>query len=278
MYIASMNRLSIEKRTQIISCLVDGCSIRATTRITGAAKNTVIKLLTEVGQASREYQDKTLRNLQCKRIEVDEIWTFCHAKEKNVPEDLKGKFGFENVWTWTAICPDTKLVPSWMVGGRDSIYAYAFINDLAERMASRIQLTSDGHQPYLEAVERAFGDDIDYAILLKHYGKPQEEKRYSPPKFIKTSRKTVVGNPDPKHVSTAIAERQNWTMRTFMLRFNRLSFGFSRKVENLNHAVSLHFMYYNFVKIHGTLGVTPALEAGVTDRLWSIEDLVKLAD
>lgn len=274
-----MNKLSLEKRVQVISCLVDGCSIRATTRITGAAKNTVIKLLTEVGQASREYQDKTLRNLRCKRIEVDEIWTFCHAKEKNVPENLKGKFGYGDVWTWTAICPDSKLVPNWMIGGRDSIYAFAFINDLAERMASRIQLTSDGHKPYLEAVERAFGNDIDYAVLLKHYGAPPEdEKRYSPPKFLKTSRKKVTGNPNPKHISTAIAERNNWTMRTCMRRFTRLSNGFSRKIENLNHAVSLHFMVYNFVKIHGSLGVTPAIAVGVSDRLWSIEDIVRLVN
>ncbi len=185
-----MNKLSIEKRAQIISCLVDGCSIRATTRITGAAKNTVIKLLADVGSASREFQNRTLINLKCKRIQVDEIWTFCYVKEKNVPEDKKGKFGFGNVWAWTAICPDCKLVPSWLVGGRDSLYALAFINDLSERMANRIQLTSDGHKPYVEAVEQAFGNDIDYAILLKHYGEPPEdEKRYSPQKFIKTTRK-----------------------------------------------------------------------------------------
>lgn len=272
-----MNKLSIERRVQILRCLVEGNSIRSTTRITGAAKNTVVKLLVDAGKACAEYQYKTLRNLPCKRVQCDEIWSFCYAKKKNVPEKYKGQFGYGDVWTWTAICADTKLVPSWLVGDRSAEIAHIFIQDLASRLKQRVQLTTDGHKAYLEAVEGAFGADIDYAMLIKIYGKDSEgEKRYSPAKIINTEERRVMGNPDPKHISTSYAERQNLTMRMSMRRFTRLTDAFSKKVENLGHAVALHFMYYNFVRIHQTLKVTPAMEAKVTERLWDIEDIISL--
>ncbi len=274
-----MNKLSTERRAQIIRCLVEGNSIRSTSRITGAAKNTVVKLLVDAGKACSEYQDKTLRNLSCKRLQCDEIWSFCYAKKKNVPEKLQGQFGYGDVWTWTAICAETKLVPSWLVGDRNGYTAYLFIQDLASRLNHRIQLTTDGFKAYLEAVEGAFGSEVDYAMLVKIYGTDSEgEKRYSPAEIIEIKRKTIIGNPDPKLISTSYVERQNLTMRMSMRRFTRLTNGFSKKVENHAHAISLHFMYYNFVRIHKTLRVTPAMEAKVTDRLWSIEDIVGLID
>ena len=273
----SMNKLSIEKRAQILRCLVDGNSIRATVRITGAAKNTVTKLLVDAGKACAEYQNETLINLDCKRIQCDEIWSFCYAKDKNVPKDKRGKFGYGDVWTWTAICAKTKLVPSWLVGNRDAETAKVFLDDLSSRLQHRVQLTTDGHRAYLEAVEDIFGANIDYAMLVKIYGKePEGEKRYSPSKCIGAESKKICGEPDWKHISTSYAERQNLTMRMNMRRFTRLTNGFSKKVENLAHAVSLHFMYYNFVRIHQKLRVTPAMEAGVTDRLWTVEDIINL--
>ncbi len=272
-----MNKLSTEKRVQVIKCLVEGNSIRSTVRITGIAKNTVVKLLKDVGKVCSEYQDKAFRNLSCKRLQCDEIWSFCYAKERNVPNKYKGQFGYGDVWTWTAICADSKLIPSWLVGNRDGDTAYVFINDLASRLKHRVQLTTDGHKAYLEAVEDSFGPDIDYAMLIKIYGSTQEEeKRYSPAKIIDTERKKIMGNPDPNHISTSYAERQNLTMRMSMRRFTRLTNGFSKKVENLTHAVSLHFMYYNFCRIHRSLKVTPAMEAGVTDQLWDVEDIVNI--
>ncbi len=274
-----MNRLSLERRTQIIKCLIEGNGIRATSRITGAAKNTVVKLLVDVGIACETYQDKVFRDLPSKRIQADEIWSFCYAKQKNVPDELKGIFGYGDVWTWTAICADTKLVPSWLVGNRNAATASIFIKDLASRLKHRVQLTTDGFKPYLEAVEGAFGADIDYAMLVKLYGKDSEGvKRYSPSKCLGSVRQGVTGKPDPAHISTSYAERQNLTMRMSMRRFTRLTNGFRKKAENLTHSVSLHFMYYNFVRIHRTLKVTPAMAAGVTDRLWEIEDIVKLLD
>ena len=274
-----MNKLSTEKRAQIIRCLVDGNSIRATTRITGASKNTVTKLLVDVGQACSEYQDKHLRNLTCNRIQVDEIWSFCYAKKKNVPDDLKGQFGYGDVWTWTAICADSKLVPSWLVGLRDIEHGQAFVDDLAGRMKNRIQLTSDGLKLYVDAVDEAFGCEIDYAMLIKLYGNaPEGEKRYSPAACIGTEVRKVRGNPEGKHISTSYVERQNLTMRMSMRRFTRLTNAFSKKIDNLAHSVSLHFMYYNFARIHRTLKVTPAMAAGVTNKLWEIEDIVKLID
>ena len=269
--------MSIEKRASILSCLVEGNSIRATSRITGAAVNTVVKLLIDVGGACKEYQDKALRNLKCNKLQVDEIWSFCYSKQKNVPANKKDQYGYGSVWTWTAICAESKLVPSWLVGGRDAEYASVFIQDLSERFINRIQLTSDGHKAYLEAVEGAFGDNIDFAQLVKLYGEPPEhEKRYSSSNCIGTKDKTISGNPDPAHISTSFAERQNLTMRMSMRRFTRLTNGFSKKIENLEHAVSLHFMYYNFARIHKSLRVTPAMEAGISDHVWTLEEIAAL--
>jgi IS1 family transposase len=274
-----MNKLSIDKRVQVISCLVEGNSIRSTVRITGVAKNTIVKLLADVGEACSDYQDKVLINLPCKNIQCDEIWSFCYAKQKNVPQDKQGKFGYGDIWTWTALCADTKLVPSWFIGNRDTEAATIFINDLASRLKNRIQLTTDGFRSYLTAVEDAFAGDIDYAMLYKLYeSNPESETRYSPAKCTGTEKKSICGHPDPKKVSTSHAERQNLTMRMTMRRFTRLTNGFSKKVENLTHAVALHFMYYNFCRIHQTLRVTPAMEAGIADHVWSIEEIIKLED
>jgi IS1 family transposase len=275
-----MNKLSIDRRARIIGCLVEGNSLRATARMTDSAKNTVVKLLVELGRACVEYQDKTLRNLKCKRVQCDELWGFCYAKAKNVPEDKKGQFGYGDVWTWTAICADSKLIPSWLVGNRDAETACIFMEDLASRFAHRVQLTTDGHRAYLEAVEGAFGADIDYAMLIKLYGEitPEGQRKYSPAECIGCKTEIITGNPDSKHISTSYAERQNLTMRMSMRRFTRLTNGFSKKVENLAHAVSLYFMYYNFARIHQTLRVTPAMEAGVSDHVWSLEEIAGLLD
>jgi IS1 family transposase len=274
-----MYRLAPEKRTQAIAALVEGNSIRSVARMTGIARNTLDGLIVDLGTACAEFQDKALRNLTCKRIQCDEIWAFCHAKDKNLPVDKQGKFGFGSIWTWTAIDADTKLVASWMVGNRDTQAATEFMRDLAGRLANRVQLTTDGHSPYLEAVDYAFGGDIDYSMLIKIYGAPEEpEKRYSPAQWVGSERRTISGNPDRKHVSTSYVERQNLTMRMCMRRFTRLTNGFSKKLENHIAAVSLHFMYYNFVRIHQTLRVTPAMAAGVTDRAWEISDIVRLLE
>ncbi|MGD1211155.1 MAG: IS1 family transposase [Candidatus Acidiferrales bacterium] len=273
-----MNRLSEAQRVQVIAALVEGNSIRATVRMTGVAKNTVIRLLEEVGTACAEYQDGAFRNLPCKRIQCDEIWNFCYAKDKNVPEEKRGQFGFGSVWTWAAICADTKLIPSWVVGTRDAGTAYAFMHDLAGRLRNRVQLTTDGHRTYLNAVESAFGSAIDYAMLVKMYGSDasEGESRYSPAECIGTQSATITGHPNPVHISTSYVERQNLTMRMGMRRFTRLTNGFSKKVENLRHAVALHFMHYNFCRVHQTLRVTPAMEAGVSDHVWSIGEIVGL--
>lgn len=275
-----MNQLNKAKRIQVVGTLVEGNSVRATVRITGVAKNTVIKLLVDLGNACEKYQDRVFRNLPCKRIQCDEIWSFCYAKEKNLPEELKGKLGFGDVWTWTAICADSKLVPSWMVGERNAEFANKFMNDLASRLAHRVQLTSDGHRPYLEAVEGAFGSEIDYTMLVKLYRNHPtgNQTRYSPGVCCGVRKGKVQGNPDPQHVSTSFAERNNLTMRMQMRRFTRLTNAFSRKVENLKHAVSLHFMYYNFARVHQTLRVTPAMQAGIADHVWTLDEIVRLLD
>ena len=273
-----MNRLDRNRQAQVISALVEGNSIRATYRMTGVAKGTVLRLLADVGRACAEYQDKTLRNLPCKRIQCDEIWSFCYAKEKNVPKDKQGKFGYGNVWTWTAICADTKLVLSWLVAERNLTAATAFMQDIANRLRHRVHITTDGFRPYLEAVEGAFGSEVDYSMLVKIYGNDPtpQEVRYSPAVCLAAQGVRIQGNPDPKHVSTSFAERQNLTMRMSMRRFTRLTNAFSKKAANLEAAVALHFMYYNFCRIHQSLRVTPAMEAGVTRRLWSVEDIVSL--
>jgi IS1 family transposase len=273
-----MNKLNNERRAQVVAALVEGNSINATVRMTGVAKNTILKLLADLGEACAAYQDMAFRNLKCKRVQCDEIWSFCHAKAKNVPAEKAGVFGFGDVWTWVAIDADTKLVPCWHIGRRDGLAAYEFITDLASRLASRVQLTTDGHKPYLEAVEAAFGCEIDYAQLIKIYGKPQEEVRYSPAECLGVECRTVAGNPDEKHISTSFVERQNLTMRMSMRRFTRLTNGFSKKLENHMHAIALHYMYYNFVRIHKTLRCTPAMAAGVSQKLWEISDIVALLD
>lgn len=272
-----VNRKTTKERAQILNCLVEGNSIRSTVRLTGASKNTIVKLLAEVGEACAWYQDTHLKNLPCKRVQVDEIWSFVYSKQKNVPEGMEGEAG--DVWTWTAICADTKLVPSWRIGGRDAAIAHEFIADLASRMAGRIQLTSDGYRLYENAVEAAFGDDVDYAMLVKLYGDTVEgQKRYSPAACVGAKKTRMIGNPDLCCVSTSFAERQNLTMRMSMRRFTRLTNAFSKKVENHAHAIALHFMNYNFCRIHKTLRVTPAMAAGASDKLWYLEDIVDMMD
>lgn len=247
--------------------------------MTGAAKGTVLKLLADVGSACAAFQDEALRDLTCKRIQVDEIWSFCFAKEKNVRPEHRGKLGYGDVWTWTAICADTKLVPAWFVGHRNAEHARIFLTDLAGRLSNRVQLTSDGHRAYLEAVEDVFGADIDYAQLVKIYGlDPEAEKRYSPAKCIGAEKHKRIGEPNPHHVSTSFAERQNLTMRMSMRRFTRLTNAHSKKLENLEHALALHFMHYNFARIHSTLRVTPAMEAGVASHVWELKDIIELID
>jgi len=279
LYIIDMNKLTQEKRVQVLSALVEGNSIRATVRMTGVAKNTVVKLLIDAGTVCAEYQDRKLRNLTCKKIQADEVWAFCYAKQKNVPEDKKGQFGFGDVWTWVALDPETKLVVSHLVGLRNAEWANAFMKDVASRLANRVQLTTDGQHAYLEAVDEAFGANIDYAMLIKMYGQERPgEARYSPAKCIGCERKPINGKPKAEDVSTSMVERQNLTMRMNMRRFTRLTNAFSKKIDNLKHAVALHFMYYNFVRQHQTLRVSPAMAAGVTDHLWELEDIVKLIE
>ncbi len=274
-----MNKLPLSKRAEILHMLVEGNSLRATTRISNVSVNTVTKLLIDIGRACADFQDKKLRNLSCKRIQVDEIWSFCYAKQKNVETAIKAPEVAGDIWTWTAICSDSKLVPSWLVGNRDADCANAFIEDLASRLSSKVQLTSDGLKSYLEAIESAFGNDIDYAILIKIYGNPIEaQNRYSPSQCLDIAQKTVVGNPDIDYVSTSYVERQNLTMRMSMRRFTSLTNGFSKKIENHCHAIALHFMYYNFGRIHKTLRVTPAMQAGIENHVWSLEEIAKLAD
>jgi IS1 family transposase len=272
-----MNKLDTAKRTQIVAALVEGCSIRSTVRMTGASKNTIAKLLVELGAACSEYLDKNLVNLNSKRIQCDEIWQYVGAKDKNVPESKRGQFGIGDVWTWVAIDADSKLICSWMVGKRDPGCATAFIQDLAGRLSNRVQLTTDGLKMYLKAVADSFGEDIDYAMLVKVYGKdPTEEKRYSPAICTACEKHPKIGDPDPKHISTSYIERQNLTMRMSMRRFTRLTNAFSKKLENHIAAIALHCMYYNFVRIHQTLRVTPAMQAGIADHVWSIEEMIGL--
>jgi IS1 family transposase len=274
-----MNKLTPEKRAHILHLLCEGSSIRAITRITGASKNTVAKLLADVGAACSEYQDKAFRNLTCKRVQVDEIWSFVYAKQKNLAAAKTAPEAAGDVWVWTSICADSKLVPSWLVGSRDAYAATAFIGDLAARLANRVQLTSDGHRPYLEAVESAFGDDIDYAVLQKIYGTtPESERRYSPVECIGCEQRVITGTPEQKHISTSYVERNNLTMRMHMRRFTRLTNAFSKKVENHAHAVALHFMYYNFCKLHKAHRLTPAMAAGVTEHLWEVSDIVAILE
>jgi IS1 family transposase len=274
-----MNKLTRSKQVQVIQALIEGNSIRATVRMTGVAKDTVTKLLVSVGSACAEYHDRKVQHVHARRIQCDEIWQFCYAKAKNVPADKQGQFGFGDVWTWVAIDADTKLVPSFMVGRRDLETAKVFIDDLAGRLANRVQLTTDGLRVYLNAVEGAFGCDVDYAMLVKLYGNDAEaETRYSPAECIGCQVASISGRPDPKYISTSYVERQNLTMRMQMRRFTRLTNAFSKKVENLMAAVALHYMQYNFCRVHQSLRVTPAMEAGLTDHVWSVEELLNTLD
>ncbi len=273
----SMNKLNTSDRVAVLRALVEGNSIRATVRITGVAKNTIVKLLEDVGAACANYHDEHVRQVRAQRVQCDEIWSFCYCKQKNVPEEMKAEFGRGDVWTWTAIDADTKLVISYFVGLRDGDYASAFIEDLASRLANRVQLTTDAWRAYQQAIDDAFKGDIDYAVLHKVYSNDNPGvARYNPAKVTGVSKTKVNGNPADFHVSTSYVERQNLTMRMCMRRFTRLTNAFSKKIENLMHAVALHFMYYNFVRVHQTLRVTPAMEAGITDRIWELEDIVSL--
>ena len=273
-----MNRLTTEKRAQILGMMVEGMIIRAISRLTGPSKNTVVKLLIDAGQACSEYQDRMLRHLPCKRLQLDEIWSFVGMKERNVPVERKGT-GVGDIWTWTALDADTKLIASWVVGDRSGETARVFVCDLAKRLANRTQITTDGHRAYLESIEAGFGSDVDYAMLIKLYGQTEEgQRRYSPAQVVGTETVCCTGKPDPKHISTSFAERQNLTMRMSMRRFTRLTNALSKKIENLAHAVALHFMWYNFGRIHQTLRVTPAMEAGVSDHVWTLEEVVGLLD
>jgi len=276
-----MNKLSVEKRAQIIGMLVEGNSMRAVSRMSDCSINTVTKLLVDVGRACVAYHNKVMKNLPCKRIQCDEIWSFCYAKEKNVPEDHKGEFGYGDVYTWTAICADTKLVPSFFIGKRDAVSAHAFLYDLKSRLKNEVQLTTDGLQVYLTAVDNVFRGKIDYAMLIKIYGKPEstkDQRRYSPAECTGAEIVPISGNPDRKDVSTSYVERQNLTMRMSMRRFTRLTNGFSKKVDNLEYAVALHFMHYNFCRVHKTLRVTPAMEAGIADHVWTLAQIVGLTN
>lgn len=278
-----MNRLSIEARAKILHCLVEGNSMRATSRLCDVSINTVTKLLVEVGMACGIYQTQALRNLPCKRVQCDEIWSFCGMKQKNAPVDqARGDEWLGDVYTYTAICADTKLCASFLVGQRTAEDTHEFIADLAGRLAGRIQLTTDGFQQYVDAVEVAFGSNVDFAMLVKNYSNPSAqvsaERRYSPSEFLRADKRRISGDPDLKEVSTSYVERQNLTMRMGMRRFTRLTNGFSKKIQNLECAVALHFMYYNFGRIHKTLRVTPAMEAGIADHVWTLEEIAALAN
>ena len=276
-----VNKLDTRERAQIIRCLVEGNSIRSTVRMTGFAKNTITKLLVDLGNACAKYQYNALRGLTSTRIECDEIWAFCYATNRNVPPAHEGEWGYGDVWTFVAIDPDSKLVCSWLIGKRDGQDATLFLLDLAERLKNRVQITTDGHRPYIDAVERAFGKDVDYAMLMKVYGSdPNEERRFSPPVVLDETVYVLQGNPDPTKISTSYVERQNLTMRMGMRRFTRLTNAFSKKVENLGAAVALHYMHYNFGRPHSSLGKnqTPAMAAGISDHVWTPEEIAGLLD
>jgi IS1 family transposase len=273
-----MKKLATADRAQILQLLCEGMAIRAVCRVTGASKNTVAKLLADVGQACMAYHNEHVRNLKARRVQVDEAWAFIYAKQKNVAAAKAAPAGAGDVWTWVALDADSKLAISYFVGGRDGECAAWFMQDVADRVANRIQLTSDGHRAYLEAVEGAFGADIDYAMLVKIYGASSDgaKGRYSPAECIGAEKHRITGNPSRKHVSTSYSERANLTMRMHMRRFTRLTNAFSKKVENHAYSVALHMMYYNFVRIHQTLRETPAMAAGVTKKLWEVSDIVAL--
>jgi IS1 family transposase len=274
-----MNTLSIERRAHIVSLLVEGNGINAITRITGVAKNTVLKLLADLGEACEAYHDQYVRGVTAKRIQCDEIWSFCHAKARNVRPELRGTFGIGDVWTWTAIDADSKLIVSWHVGKRETPDAYQFMKDVASRLANPIQLTTDGFHCYLNAVDAAFPHAIDYAMLVKMYGTPPEgERRYTPAVCLNAERKIIRGNPDRDHINTSYVEKHNQTMRQNMRRYTRLTAGHSKKLDNHRFATALHFVHYNFARICSTVKMTPAMAAGIADHRWTIEELVSLSN
>jgi IS1 family transposase len=274
-----MNRLSVADRASILRMLVEGNSLRSASRLADVSLNTVTKLLVDLGAACEIIHDQQVRNVRVRRLQADEIWCFVGAKAKNVSAEKKQE-GWGDVWTWTGLDADTKLCVSYLVGGRDGGWAKDFMQDCARRIKGRVQITTGGHKAYLEAVEDAFGADIDYAQLQKIYGAPSdaEMRRYSPAKCIGADQKVVSGDPDPKHVSTSYVERHNLTMRMGMRRFTRLTNGFSKKIENHAAMVAIHAVYYNFARIHKTLRITPAMAAGLSDHVWELDEIVRLAD
>ena len=274
-----MNKLSNERRAQVIGALIEGNSIRSTCRMTGVCKDAVLKLIEDMGAACAEFHDSAVRGVAVRHVQCDEVWSFCYAKAKNVPEEKKGR-GAGDVWTWMAIDADTKLILSYLCGGRDASWACQFMEDLASRVTTRIQITTDGHRAYAEAVEGAFGMDVDYAMLIKLYGAPTDspDTRYSPAQCIGIRTGIVSGSPDPQHISTSYVERQNLNLRMGVRRFTRLTNAFSKKFENHCHMVAIYQAYYNFCRIHQTLRVTPAIEAGIADHVWNLHELVSLLE
>jgi IS1 family transposase len=277
-----MNKLPLEKRVAVLSALVEGNSLRSTSRMVGVSINTVTKMLVDAGNACAKYQREVMKDLPCHRLQLDEIWSFCAMKQKNIPAERRDEFGIGDVWTWVAICAESKLVPCWLVGLRDSCHAVAFVKDLASRLTNRVQVTSDGLRTYIEAMEQGFGGAVDYAMLVKIYSpegsKQSPETRYSPGECCGTETNIVTGQPEEAHISTSFVERQNLTMRMKMRRFTRLTNGFSKKFENHEHSVALHFFHYNFIRRHQTLRMPPALKAGVADHWWTLEELAELIE
>lgn len=273
-----MNRLSIDKQAQIVSALVEGNSVNATCRMLGVGKNTVLRLLQDLGCACAAHHDSRIRNLRVRRIQCDEVWAFIYAKQKNVTMEQMVDNGYGDVWTWTALDADTKLIVSYTLGDRGASTAKSFMQDVASRISNRVQVTTDGHRVYADAVEDAFGADIDYAMLVKLYGSSGDspESRYSPATCIGCRTGVLSGKPDPKHISTSYVERSNLSMRMGMRRYTRLTNGFSKKFENHAHQVALYFFHYNFCRVHKTLRVTPAMEAGITDHVWTLQELCGL--
>lgn len=283
-----MNQLNDAKRAEVVRCLVEGCSIRSTVRITGVAKNTIAKLTLELGDACLKYHDEKVRNLKSSRIQCDEIWQFVYSKEKNIPEERRGQFGYGDVWIWSAIDADSKFMISWHIGMRTPEDGRMFMSDLASRLSTRVQITSDGLATYRKIVRDAFGDEVDFAQLVKEYGDdPSWEKRYSPAIVTSITKTPVSGDPSLEHVSTSFVERNNLTMRMGMRRFTRLTNGFSKKIENHSAAIALHMFYTNFCRPHQTLTqksgparmrtlTTPAMAIGLSDRPWALEEIVSL--
>lgn len=274
-----MNKLSREKRIRVLHLLVEGNSLRAASRLADVSFNTVLRLFADAGRACADQQDKALRNLKCRRLQLDEIWSFTAAKQKNVANMKRPVDGAGDTWTWVALDADSKLVASWHIGGRDGGIAEVFARDLVSRLANRVQITTDGHRAYLEAIEGAFGGDVDYAVLQKIYGpSPEGQRRYSPAECVGVQERVIEGNPDPDHISTSYVERQNLTMRMSIRRFTRLTNAFSKKLENHAHSVALHYMHYNFCRIHKSLRITPAMAAGVSDHVWEVGEIVDVLE